>query len=133
MGMSRDDIQLSAAQLDVMRALWELGEASTSRVVERVAARRNLAYTTVATMLSRLEKRGVVSSRQEGRDKIYRPLVTEARVRNSMVSALVSRLFRGDPAALVSHLVRHEDIGEDELARVRELLSREGGADDADE
>jgi len=131
--MSRDDIQLSAAQLDVMRALWELGEASTSRVVERVAARRNLAYTTVATMLSRLEKRGVVSSRQEGRDKIYRPLVTEARVRNSMVSALVSRLFRGDPAALVSHLVRHEDIGEDELARVRELLSREGGADDADE
>lgn len=131
--MSRNDIQLSAAQLDVMRALWGLGEAPTARIVERVAARRSLAYTTVATMLSRLEKRGAVASRQQGREKIYRPLVSEAQVRSSMVSDLVSRLFRGEPAALVSHLVRHEDIGEEELSRVRELLSREGESGNGDD
>lgn len=116
------DVQLSEAQLAVMAALWRQGEASTAKVVEDVARRRKLAYTTVATMLSRLEKRGLVSSRQEGREKIYRPLVSEDEVQTAMVSGLVSRLFRGDPAALVSHLVKRDEIDADDLERVREML-----------
>lgn len=120
------DVQLSEAQLSVMRALWRLGETPTARVVELVSKQRRLAYTTVATMLSRLEKRGLVASRQEGREKIYRTLVSEDEVRTAMVSGLVSRLFRGNPAALVSHLVRREEIGEDDLQRVRELLKDDG-------
>lgn len=125
--MGNRDIQLSEVQLAVMRALWELGEAATARVVERVASRRKLAYTTVATLLSRLERRGLVASRQEGREKMYRPLVSEGEVQAEMVSGLVSRLFRGDPAALVSHLVRRDELDEADLERVREMLKDEGG------
>lgn len=116
------DVQLSEVQLAVMAALWREGEASTAKVVEDVGRRRKLAYTTVATMLSRLEKRGLVSSRQEGRERIYRPLVSEDEVQTAMVSGLVSRLFRGDPAALVSHLVKRDEIDADDLERVREML-----------
>lgn len=119
------DVQLSEVQLAVMRALWRTGEAPTSRVVEQVGRERKLAYTTVATMLSRLEKRGLVSSRQEGRERIYRALVSEDEVQAAMVSGLVSRLFRGDPAALVSHLVRRDEIREADLERVREMLQGE--------
>lgn len=128
--MKREELQLSEVQLAVMRALWELDEAPTASVVKQVASRRKLAYTTVATMLSRLEKRGLVESRQEGREKIYRPLVTEDEVQTSMVSGLVSRLFRGDPAALVSHLVRRDEIGEDDLERVRDMLKGDENGDD---
>lgn len=119
------DVQLSEAQLAVMRALWRTGEAPTARVVEQVGRDRRLAYTTVATMLSRLEKRGLVVSRQEGREKVYRPLVSEDEVQTAMVSGLVSRLFQGDPAALVSHLVRRDEIDEDDLERVRAMLQDE--------
>lgn len=119
------DVQLSEAQLAVMRALWRAGEAPTARVVEQVGRDRRLAYTTVATMLSRLEKRGLVVSRQEGREKVYRPLVSEDEVQTAMVSGLVSRLFQGDPAALVSHLVRRDEIDEGDLERVRAMLQDE--------
>lgn len=120
--MARDEIQLSDVQLVVMRALWRTGEAPTARVVEQVARDRKLAYTTVSTLLGRLEKRGLVASRQEGREKIYRPLVSEDEAQTAMVSGLVSRLFRGDPAALVSHLVKRDEINADDLERVREML-----------
>lgn len=129
--MAKREIQLSEAQLAVMRALWELGEAPTAEVVRRVAAKRRLAYTTVATMLSRLEKRGVVTSHQVGREKVYQAVVSEHEVRTSMVAGLVSRLFRGDPAALVSHLVREDEIDEEDLGRVREIL-REHEKDEPD-
>lgn len=123
------DVQLSEVQLAVMRALWRTGEAPTARVVEQVGRERKLAYTTVATMLSRLEKRGLVASRQQGREKIYRALVSEDEVQAAMVSGLVSRLFRGDPAALVSHLVRRDEIREEDLERVREMLKNEDGGE----
>lgn len=124
------DVHLSEVQLAVMGALWRNGEASTARVVEHVARRRKLAYTSVATMLSRLEKRGLVASRQEGREKVYRPLVSEDEVQTAMVSGLVSRLFKGDAAALVSHLVRRDEIGEEDLERVREMLRGKEGNDE---
>lgn len=125
--MARNEIQLSDVQLVVMRALWRTGEAPTARVVEQVGRDRKLAYTTVSTLLSRLEKRGLVASRQEGREKIYRPLVSEDEAQTAMVSGLVLRLFRGDPAALVSHLVKRDEIDADDLERVREMLKDDDG------
>ena len=57
---------------------------------------------------------------------MYRPTITEDEVRSSMVGELLDRLFAGDPAALVSHLVVDHDIDEAEIERLRELL---GGVD----
>lgn len=128
--MGKVEIQLSDVQLVVMRALWRTGEAPTARVVEEVAKDRKLAYTTVATLLSRLERRGLVASRQEGREKIYRSVISEDEAQTAMVSKLVSRLFKGDAAALVSHLVRRDEIGEEDLERVREMLRGEDGDDE---
>lgn len=128
--MAKDEIQLSDVQLVVMRALWRTGEAPTARVVEQVARDRKLAYTTVATLLSRLERRGLVASRQEGREKIYRPVISEDEAQTAMVSKLVSRLFKGDAAALVSHLVRRDEIDEEDLERVREMLRGDDGDDE---
>lgn len=128
--MGKVEIQLSDVQLVVMRALWRTGEAPTARVVEEVAKDRKLAYTTVATLLSRLERRGLVASRQEGREKIYRSVISEDEAQTAMVSKLVSRLFKGDAAALVSHLVRRDEIGEEDLERVRKMLRGEDGDDE---
>jgi predicted transcriptional regulator len=76
----------------------------------------------VATLLTRLEKRGVLAQRREGRTLIYRARVTESDVRRSMVSRLVATLFQGDAAALVAHLVREDEVAPGDLARVRALL-----------
>ena len=118
-------IHLSDVQLAVMRALWSEREATTATVHELMGKPRSLAYTTVATLLSRLEKRGLVRSHKDGRERVFEPLVTEADVRQDMVSDLVSNLFRGDPRELVSHLVSDAEFDRSDLQTIRRMLNQE--------
>jgi BlaI family penicillinase repressor len=119
--------KLSDLQLAILSVLWREGEATIAEVRDALAAERDLAPTTVATLLSRLEKRGVVERRTEGRQFVYRASVTEREIRRSMVAGLTKRLFRGDPASLVSHLVEEGDIDAETLARLRDRLAKEEG------
>jgi BlaI family penicillinase repressor len=122
-------LELSELQLAVMRVLWQRGKAAVTEVQEALEPERSLALTTVATVLTRLEKAGLVAHRASGRHYLYRPLVSEEEVRRSMVSVLAERLFEGDVAALVTHLVSARDIKAGDLARVRQLIEakeREG-------
>lgn len=116
-------MHLSKLQVAVMRVLWGEGEATTAKVHERMGKPRSLAYTTVATLLSRLEKRGLVRSEIDGRERVFEPLVSEADVQSHMVSDLISNLFRGDPGALVSHLVRDSEFDGADLDTVRRMLA----------
>ena len=117
-------IDLTDLQISLMRVLWSRGEAAVSDVHEAAYAERGLALTTVATILSRLEKAGLVARRQAGRHYLYRALVSEDEVRRSMVSELAERLFAGDVTALVSHLLDEGDIAPGDLARVRRLIEQ---------
>lgn len=123
--MSEDrDTVLSELQLDLMRVLWQRGEASTADVADVLGRNRGLAHTTVATLLTRLEKRGVVAARRDGRQLVYRALVAEGEVRRSMVSGLLGSLFGGDARALLAHLLREEEIAPGDLDQVRQMLNR---------
>jgi predicted transcriptional regulator len=119
-----DDIVLSDLQYDLMRVLWQAGEQSVADATAALAE-RDLAHTTVATLLTRLEKRGVVSSRRDGRMLLYRPCVSEAQVRRSMVSSLIAQVFRGDPKALLAHLISEREVAPGDLEQVRALLRRD--------
>ena len=117
-----DAVALSELQLDLMRVLWR-GEASVGDVAAALAQSRGLAHTTVATLLTRLSKRGIVAQRRDGRMLYYRALLTEPQVRRSMVGDLIQNLFRGDPKALLAHLVSESDVAPGDLERVRALLA----------
>lgn len=118
-------VELSEIQLAVMRVLWQRGQATTAEVVEQVTRERELAYTTVATLLTRLEKRGMVSSVSHGRERLYTASVSRRQVESDMVSGLVNRLFQGDAQALMSHLIKHNDIDSEDLQHARQLLEQE--------
>lgn len=117
---------LTDLQLDLLEVLWDSEEATVSQVQEALVNKRGLAATTVATILSRLEKRGIVAHRTEGRVFVYRPLVSREQVRNTQVNALADRLFEGDVAQLVNHLLTTSQITPGDLARVRRLLEQHG-------
>jgi BlaI family penicillinase repressor len=117
-----DDIALSELQLDVMRVLWR-GEASVADVAAALVTSRGLAHTTIATVLTRLGKRGLVDARRDGRQLVYRALVDESQVRRSMVGDLIQTLFRGDPNALLAHLVNEKEVAPGDLERVQALLA----------
>jgi BlaI family transcriptional regulator, penicillinase repressor len=114
---------LGDLQLAIMRVLWSHGEATVADVHEALEPERGLALTTIATMLAKMEKKGVVEHRAEGRRFIYSPTVSEGQVRRSMVADLTAQLFRGDVTALVNHLLSEHDVDAGELAQLRALIS----------
>lgn len=120
------NISLSELQIALMRVLWDRGESSTADVAAVLADERGLAHTTIATLLTRLEKRGVVVQRRDGRQLFYRAAVEEADVRRSMVADLIGSLFAGDANELLAHLVEEAEIGPGDLARIRQRLQAGG-------
>ena len=123
MDTSETSHHLGDLQLAIMRVLWSRSESTVADVHEALEPERGLALTTIATMLTKMEKKGVVDHRAEGRRFIYRPLVSEDQVRRSMVSDLTSQLFRGDVTALVNHLLSEHDIESGELTQLREMIA----------
>jgi BlaI family penicillinase repressor len=123
---------LGELQHAIMRVLWERTEATVADVHGALLPERGLAPTTIATMLRKMEDKGVVAHRVEGRQFVYRPLVSEAEVRSSMVGELLDRLFAGDPAALVSHLVAGHAIDGAEIERLRAMLDDAEAGKDGD-
>jgi predicted transcriptional regulator len=119
-------IQLGDLQLAIMRFLWQLGEASVTDVHRGLFAERQLAPTTIATMLRKMEEKGVVVHRTEGRKFIYRPTISEEGTRRSMVEQLTDRLFSGNVAQLVSHLLEEHDVDARELDELKRLIEDKG-------
>ncbi len=116
--------RLGDLQLAIMRVLWERKEATAAEVHAALLPERGLAPTTIATMLRKMEDKRVVTHRTEGRQFVYSSLVTEKEVRRSMVAELTNRLFEGDAAALVSHLLNERDIDRSELNRLKSLIRK---------
>ena len=93
---------LTPLQLSVMQVLWAREEASVVDVQKGIAGKR-LALTTVATLLTRLEQRGLLAHRVEGRQYLYRARVSPVAVRQSVTRDLLGSLFHGDVTAFVTH------------------------------
>ena len=115
--------KLGDLQLAIMRVLWKQGEASVAEVHQPLHEERGLATTTIATMLVKMEHKGVVSHRVDGRRYIYRPIASESQVRRTMVGEITDRLFHGNPAALVSHLLEEHEVDQEQLEELRALIA----------
>lgn len=123
--------ELTDLQLAILGVLWEEEEATVNRVRQRLEGRRPLARTTVATLLSRLDDRGVVEHREEGREYVYRALLSDEEVLRSRVDALAENLFDGDVPTLVSRLLDVGDLRPSELDRVRRMIEEKEARVDA--
>lgn len=121
------DYRLTELQLEIMAVLWEREEATVEEVRDALAPARDLAHTTVSTLLSRLAKREVVTRRKEGRSYVYEPAVAPERVQRSVVNEIgevADRLFAGDVADLVTTLLSESDVGAEDLARVKAMIEK---------
>jgi BlaI family penicillinase repressor len=113
--------RLGDLQLKIMKVLWRSGAASVAEVHQRLSG-ECLAYTTVATMLRKMEERDLVRHRAEGRRFIYEAVVSAAAVSRSATDDLVDRLFEGSLADAVSHLLQSREVSVQELAELERLI-----------
>jgi predicted transcriptional regulator len=122
MGRKKDrTFRLGNLQLRIMRVLWERGEAAVAEVQQQVGG-DDLAYTTIATMLRKMEDRGLVAHAEDGRRFMYRAAVSMEDVTRSMTGDLVDRLFGGSLTDAVTHLLDSRDVSREELVRLEQLI-----------
>jgi BlaI family transcriptional regulator, penicillinase repressor len=114
--------RLTAPQLAVLRVLWERSEATVAQVQAALHVDRPLAATTIATLLSRLEKRGIVAYRIVGRQYVYRAVLSENDARHHALGEVTQGLFEGDIATMVSQLLASHELRPGDLARVKALI-----------
>ncbi len=115
--------RLGDLQLQILKVLWERHEASVAEVLAALSAHTDLAYTTVATMLRKMEGRGLVAHRTEGRSFLYRASVAADEVSRSMADHLVDRLFEGSLLEAVNHLLTTREVSRTELNRLEKLIA----------
>ena len=113
---------LSKGEMEVARAVWELGEGTVSQVFQWFSADRPMDYATVQTYLRRLEAKGYVRARREGRTKIYRAKVEQTQVIRETVDDLRTRLFGGEALPLMLHLIEERGITPAETQQLRDAL-----------
>ena len=122
--MSKTDVhRLGDLQFKILKVLWEHSEATVSDVHQALSRERDLAYTTVATMLRKMETRGLVRHRLQGRSFVYRPAVAANAVTRGIADHLFDRLFEGSLADMVSHLLTTREVSREELSRLEKLIA----------
>jgi len=120
--MKKRTHKLGDLQLAIMHVLWARGEATVAEVHSALEGYRPLAYTTVATMLSKMEAKGYVRRSSRGRANLYRPAIEQAAVQRSMVTDLARKLFQGDVTEMVAQLLDGADVSPAELKRLKSLI-----------
>lgn len=123
--MARRETQnLTEAELELMQILWEHGPSTVQMVVDRLPASRNLAYTTVQTVLNILHRKGKVKRKLKSRAFYYQPAVSHARTAEHALKHMVQNLFGGSPERLVLAMLDTKQITPETLKELQSLVDR---------
>ena len=111
-------------ELEILKVLWHIGPATVRQVRDELAAIRDLAYTTVMTMMTIMDKKGYVQRKKDGRSFIYEAKYHEQKASKNMLQDIVDRLFGGSTTAVMQHLLETSEIDDEELKLIRSLINR---------
>ena len=121
--MAKRPPSIPDSELDVLKVLWDLGQATVREALETLrSAGRQWSYATVATLLDRLESKGLITSDRRELAFVYRPVISTQEVRQKRVNSLVDKLYQGEPGLLVLHLLKSHPLDPTQAKEVRAVL-----------
>ncbi|HRX81703.1 MAG TPA: BlaI/MecI/CopY family transcriptional regulator [Pirellulaceae bacterium] len=117
--------RLGELQQAVMDIVWELGEATVSQVRERLDDNKKLlAYTTVLSVMQKLEKAGWLGHREKGRTYVYCPTRTREKSCTQTLRQFIDRIFAGDPLQMFQHLLDDDEFTADDLTALKKMIDQ---------
>jgi BlaI family penicillinase repressor len=117
--------QISDAEWDVMKVLWERGQAAAQDVADALAVERNWRPQTVKTLLNRLVKKGAATYSEEGRRFIYRPRVSKDAVTKAEARSFLSRVFDGAVTPALVHFLKIGNLSKSDIEELKRAIDRE--------
>lgn len=115
---------LGQLQAAVMEVVWRLGQATVQQVRQELPSGQGLAYTTVLSVMQKLEKAGWLTHRADGRSYLYLPKRSRREAGQSALSQFIDRTFGGDALVMMQHLLEDERLSELELTELRKMIER---------
>ncbi len=113
-------------ELEILKILWRDGPGPVRQIRDALAETRDLAYTSVMTMMNIMADKGYVRRMRKGGGYVYRPRVTRQWTARQMLGDVVARVFDGSAGAAALHLLETGEIDAEELAELRRLLKAKG-------
>ena len=116
--------QLGRVQLLIMQVLWDRERATAREITDAISENEPIAHSTVQTLLRGLEEKSAAAHEAQGRTFIFFPLVKEEEFKNSATRNLVERVFGGNAATLMAHLLNDKKVSREELDEIRKLINK---------
>lgn len=120
--MKKSLTSLGETEMEVLNHVWDMGEATVKQVRKRILEKREVAYTTIMTVMKNLTEKGYLKYRKDGVTYVYSPAQEPDSVRSNLISDLMSKAFKGSPKQLVQALVKSEDLSSDDLTDIKNLI-----------
>jgi BlaI family penicillinase repressor len=117
--------QISDAEWDVMKVLWDKGQAGAQEVTQALAVERNWRPQTVKTLLNRLVKKGALAYAEEGRRFIYRPKISKDAVIKAESRSFLSRVFDGAVTPALVHFLKLGNLNRNDIEELKRAIDRE--------
>ena len=115
---------MSPAETEILRLVWQLGPATVQQIHTALPGNRKVAYKTVQTLLRRLEQKGYLKHKMEGKAHVFCPAVKREAVVKRTVLDFVDRLFGGDPRPLMQFLAKDGRIDAEDIDELRKLIDK---------
>ena len=122
MSSNRQKKRLTDVELEMMNIIWRIGPCTVNQIIEALPESRDLAYTTVSTMIRILEQKQFVESFKLGRGHSYQALVEKKDYQATSVDDVVTNVFDGTASLLVKQLLASDSLTADDLSDIRKLL-----------
>lgn len=121
--MKKELFQLSNSELEVMQVLWDAGEPkNTKEICSALAPEKEWKYTTVSTLLGRMQEKGAISHEKRGKFFYYSPTIERSEYQKSRTHDFLNRMFGGSAKNMVAALIDDEDITQEEIEEIRSLF-----------
>lgn len=115
---------LGETEMEVLHHVWDLGRATVADVRERILQHRNVAYTTVMTVMKNLADKGYLEFEKDGSAYVYSACRDADEVRHSLLHGLLRKVFKGSPSALVQTLIKYEDLSDAERREIIGMIEK---------
>jgi len=121
--MGKDTDLLTQTELELMNYLWEIKSGSVRDILEKLPPNRNLAYTSVSTIIRILEKKGHVKSKKVGKGHIYEPVISKNNYEQKEAQSLLENLFDGSGLSLIKCLIDNKKINQKDLIELQKIIN----------
>lgn len=122
--MKKSLTPLGETEMEVLNHVWDMGEATVKQVRKRILKNREVAYTTIMTVMKNLTEKGYLKYRKDGVTYVYSPAQEPDSVRSNIITDLMKKAFKGSPKELVQALVNSDDLSSKELAEIKTMIDQ---------